>query len=124
MINPVLFGLKVPVTVSVTHIKCFICRTNQDGDPVCDSDMNVLGGDLFEGPYFVLTDKSPAINLLFTALFDLIICSRTKRNLLIMVFPLLLKVATLKPYFPRRFPRSRLGVGTTSARNGLLAPRS
>ena len=115
MINPVLFGLKVPVTVSVTHIKCFICRTNQDGDPVCDSDMNVLGGDLFEGPYFVLTDKSPAINLLFAALFDLIICSSTKMNLL-----MLLQDTPSMPYFQRKFPRSR----TMSAKNGLSGQRS
>ena len=36
------------------------------------------------------------------------------------LFPLLLMVAPLMPYFPRSFLRSR----TTNARNGLLAPRS
>ena len=74
------------------------------------------GDDLFERLYFVLTDKSPAINLLFAARFDLIIFRSTERT---CFFPLL-KVASSMPYFPRRFPRSR----TTSARNGLLAPRS
>ena len=44
------------------------------GDPIRDCDINAPGDDLSKGPSFVLTDKSPAIKLLFAGLFNLIIC--------------------------------------------------
>ena len=48
------------------------CRLH--GDPACSSDIDALGNDFSQGQYFVETNKSPPINLLFAALFDLIIC--------------------------------------------------
>ena len=83
------------------------------GDPARSSDINAPGNDLSRGRYFVETNKSPPINLLFTALFDLIICHTTKMGLLIPC-----KFTTSMPYSPRRLPRS----WTASERNGLLAP--
>ena len=68
------------LSVSVTHRNCLICRANQDGDPVSDGDINAPGNELFEGQYFVLTDKSAPINFLLATLFDLIICGSTKIN--------------------------------------------
>ena len=64
---------------------CFICRTNQNGDPVRVCDINAPSDDLFEGPYFVLTDKSPAINLPLAVLFDLIICRTTKTRMSLLI---------------------------------------
>ena len=43
----------------------------------------IWGDDLSQGPYFVETNKSPLINLLFAALFNPIVCSTTKIGLLI-----------------------------------------
>ena len=48
------------------------------------SGIDVPGYDLIQGQYFVETNKSPPINLLFAALFDLIICCTTKMGLLIL----------------------------------------
>ena len=45
--------------------------------------MDAPGDDLSQGQYFVKTNKSPQINLLFAALFDLIICCTMKMGLLI-----------------------------------------
>ena len=53
------------------------------GDPARSSDINSPGHDLSQGQNFVETNKSPPINLLFTTLFDLIICHTTKMGLLI-----------------------------------------
>ena len=83
------------------------------GDLARSIDIDAPGYDLSQGQYFFETNKYPQINLLFTALFDLIICHTMKMGLLIPR-----KVTTSMPYSQRRFPRSR----TTSARNGLLAP--
>ena len=41
------------------------------------------GDDLSKGQYFVKTEKSKPINLLFAALFDLIICFITKMGLFV-----------------------------------------
>ena len=43
------------------------------------------GDDVSQEPYFVLTNKSPLINLLFAALLDRIICRTTKRGLLLIL---------------------------------------
>ena len=53
------------------------------GDPARGGDINSPGDDLSQGSYFVESNKSPPINLLFAALFDLIICRTTKMGLLI-----------------------------------------
>ena len=49
------------------------------GDPATGVDINALS----QMQYFVETNKSPPINLLFAALFDLIIFCTTKIGLLI-----------------------------------------
>ena len=51
------------------------------GDPARGSDIDAPGDDLTQGPYFVETNKSPPINLLFETLFDLIICRTSKMGL-------------------------------------------
>ena len=56
--------------------QCRLC-----GDPARGGDIDAPGDDLSQ--YLVLTNKSPQINLLFAALFDLIICHTTKMGLLI-----------------------------------------
>ena len=53
------------------------------GDPARGCDINAPGDDLSQGQYFVENNKSPTINLLFAALFDLIICRTAKMGLLI-----------------------------------------
>jgi len=53
------------------------------GDPARKDDIDAPGDDLSKGPYFVGTPTSPEINLLFAALFDLIICRTTKMGLFI-----------------------------------------
>ena len=72
----------------MTHRNRSICGQHDQwrlpGGPARDGDIYVPGDDLFKGPYFVATDKSLAINLLFEALFDLILCCATK-----MGFPVL-----------------------------------
>ena len=75
----------------------------------------------------LVTDKAPAINHLFAALFDLIICSSTKMNLLI---PSAAQGRTLDAIFPDKVPKIKDDTVTTvnqsvmSTRNGLLAPRT
>ena len=43
-------------------------------DLASSSDIDAAGDGLSQGQYFVKTNKSPPINLLFAALIDLIIC--------------------------------------------------
>ena len=98
----------LPVTVSVTHRNCFcfICRKNQGRDPVHHGNINhdAPGDDLFEGLHFVLTDKSPAINLVFGALFDLNICRSTIMNLPVLI-PSAAYGSTLNAIFSEKFPK-------------------
>jgi hypothetical protein len=53
------------------------------GDPARRDDINSPGDDLSKAPYFVETNGSPDLNLLFAALFDLIICRGTKMGLFV-----------------------------------------
>ena len=74
------------ITVSRNSVKtCRIWTRNTVKDNVNLCDINALAPDdnLCELPYFVLTYKSPAIDLFFAALFNRIICCGTKMNLLI-----------------------------------------
>ena len=77
----------------------------------------------------LVTDKAPAINHLFAALFDLIICSSTKMNLLI---PSAAQGRTLDAIFPDKVHShdsesdtvTTVNQSVMSTRNGLLAPRT
>ena len=51
------------------------------GDPARSTKIDAPGDDLSKGQYFFETADSPAINLLFAALFDLIICRTTKMGI-------------------------------------------
>ena len=52
------------------------------GDPARGSDIDAPGDDHSQGQYFVeINKKSPPINLLFAALFDLVICRTMKMGL-------------------------------------------
>ncbi len=53
------------------------------GDPARRDDIDAPGDDLSKAPYFVETNGSPDLNLLFAALFDLIICRGTKMGLFV-----------------------------------------
>ena len=53
------------------------------GDPARRTKIDAPGDDLSKGQYFFETADSPAINLLFAALFDLIICRTTKMGLFV-----------------------------------------
>ena len=68
------------------HIILFAVKIEQwrlPEDPARGCDIDAPGNDLSQGQYFVLTNKSPPINLLLAALFDLTICSTTTMGLLI-----------------------------------------
>jgi hypothetical protein len=53
------------------------------GDPSRRGQADEPGDDLSKAPYFTETDGSPDLNLLFAALFDLIICRGTKMGLFV-----------------------------------------
>ena len=53
------------------------------GDPARGCDIDAPGDDHSQGQYFVGNNKSPPINLLFAALFDLIVFRTTKIGLFV-----------------------------------------
>ena len=59
----------INVTSLIDTQKLFYLQ-DKSRDLVSDCDINAPGVDLLKGPYLVLTVKSPAIKLLFDALFD------------------------------------------------------
>ena len=83
------------------------------------------GDNVSNGQYFVEADKSPPINLLFAALFDLIICRATKMGLFL---PSAVEGRNLDTIFAKKVsnlnPKVKNESWTTRARNGLLAQRS
>ena len=86
--------------------------------PAREGDINAPGDDLFSrGPYFV-TDESPAINVLFAALFDLPICRTAKMGLLI---PFDVYGSTLDAIFAEKVPEIK---HDEREKWLLLAPRS
>ena len=72
------------------------------GDPARGGDINSPGDDLSQGSYFVESNKSPPINLLFAALFDLIICCTTKVGTLI---PCAVEGRDLNAIFAEKVPK-------------------
>ena len=70
------------------------------GDPARGGDIDAPGDDLSQ--YLVLNNKSPQINLLFAALFDLIICRTTKMGLFI---PSASECRDLDAIFAKKVPK-------------------
>ena len=71
-------------------------------DPARGGDIDAPGNDLSQGPYIVETNKSPPINLLFAAGFDLIICCTTKVGTLI---PCAVEGRDLNAIFAEKVPK-------------------
>ena len=67
-----------------------------------DPAVTLIGDDLSHGQYFVQTNKSPPINLLFAALFDLIIYSTMNPGLLI---PCTVEDRDLDAIFAEKVPK-------------------
>ena len=90
------------------HIILFAVKIEQwrlPEDPARGCDIDAPGNDLSQGRYFVLTNKSPPINLFFAAaaaLFDLIICRTTKMGLLI---PIASEGHDLDAIFAKKVPK-------------------
>ena len=76
------------------------------GDPARRTKIDAPGDDLSKGQYFFETTDSPAINLLFAALFDLIICRTTKMGLFVQSPP---EGCTLDAVFAQKNPKIQDG---------------